>query len=563
MSRTRTLVLFLIGIALVVGLHLLVDVQTASAPHVLRSNALLPDADEAMTIEIRRKDEPKTVLSLDVDEGWRIVAPYNAPADWTVILRLADALAFVPARDEMTDAELLRLGRTRSDFGLESPRVSVEIVREGGRRTTVSFGGVTPTGDGVYATVGEGNTVRVVPTNVLAVADLGANAFRRRNFFDRTSDQVVAADVKGASEHFFRLVRENEGWKVSEPYVSVATATRVQSFLDDLLALRAQDFVWPVGGSNETAIASASLLAGYGLDPESSVTVTVKCLDGQDIMVSFGRMLGQDRAYAQMPDGSIAVVLMTDSIRMMRKAGVTAFVDTRLFPLEAPAVTTLSMDDGGTIYLLSRATDGAWRLDAPISASADRAAVENLLKRLLALRTADADSAGVCVSVGTNAVPVSVSRAALLGGLRMEDLRSREILNIAPADLKRLVVTEGDGRQTSVVFDAENRTWAVESAQGTVSVDREAVDRLAAELNPLTAVRIERLKVLTADLGLYGLDNPFRTIAIDQTGEKSVRRNVRIGDVTNGGRYATFGSADAIFVISTESATSLLAPLVK
>lgn len=564
MRRTRTIVFLLIGIALVVGLHLLVDLQTASVPRALRRNALLPGAEDAIAIEICRRGECATVLTHDGE--WKITSPYAAPADRARVLRLVDALAFAPAHDEMTDAELLRIGRTRSDFGLDPARISVSVSRAGVGRMRASFGDATPTGDGVYATVDDGDMVFVVPTNVLAAADYDADGFRRRRFFERTADQVVAIDVKGATAHFLRLARDGEAWKVTEPYSSVASTSRVQAFLDAILALEACDFVRPTATPQPP---SSSLLAGYGLDPESSVTVTLKCLDGKDLMVSLGRMLGNDRIYAQMPGGDIATVALPDPIRSIRTAGVTAFVDTRLFPFEAKAVTMLSMDDGGTKYLLSRGSDGDWRLDTPISAAADQAEVGKLLDRILSLRTADADSSGVCVSVGTNAEPVSVSRTALLKDQRLEDLRAREILRVDPAHLKRLVMTDSSGAQTAVVFDAENRTWIIENTSAATAtstctaVDREAVDHLAAALNPLKAVRIERLRVSAAELGVYGLDKPLRTVAIDQTTENAVRRNIRIGEVTDGGRYATFASADAVFVISPESAAALLAPVVK
>ena len=81
-------------------------------------------------------------------------------------------------------------------------------------------------------------------------------------------------------------------------------------------------------------------------------------------------------------------------------------------------------------------------------------------------------------------------------------------------------------------------------------------------INPLTALRVVRLKVSAPDLGAYGLDTPFLTIAIDQERADAVRRNILIGGETDGGRFATVGSADAVFVLSRESVEALSAPLV-
>ena len=52
------------------------------------------------------------------------------------------------------------------------------------------------------------------------------------------------------------------------------------------------------------------------------------------------------------------------------------------------------------------------------------------------------------------------------------------------------------------------------------------------------------------------------TVAIDQAKEDSVRRNILIGDEAQGGRFATLGATDAVFVISQEVLNRLTEPLV-
>ena len=61
----------------------------------------------------------------------------------------------------------------------------------------------------------------------------------------------------------------------------------------------------------------------------------------------------------------------------------------------------------------------------------------------------------------------------------------------------------------------------------------------------------------------YGLDDPRFTIAIDQFKDDAVRRNVLIGEAApGGGRYATLGAADAVFVLPERAVGLLTAPLV-
>lgn len=559
MSGMRTVVWLLVGIVTAVAAHFAMDVGTDEAPRALRRNALVPAAENSTEFTIARQGEPVTRLSVAPDGAWSIVAPYSADANRRVVLRLADALAFSPISDEMTDIELLRLGRTRADFGLDRPRITV-TVGSMGKTTVVSFGSATPAGDGVYATVGASDAVYVVSSNVWAAVDCGVADFRRRKVFSIDTESVTAFDVKGGAGRFSRIARDGEAWKLVEPYESVAASSRVRAFLDAVIGLEAQDFVWPIGVSNETDVASASLLAGYGLDPELSVTVTLKCMDGGSRTVSFGRESGKGCCYALVQEGR-AIVTVPGVARNMAVAD--AFVDTRLFPLEASAVHVISVDDGKSVHLLSRMTGGVWHLDAPVAAAADPIAVGALIERMLALKSSDIVADGVKVSAGTNAEPVTVSRTALLSGVRLEDLRSKEILNVNPKLMKRIVTADRDKKPVAVVFDAEKGAWAVESAEDPVAADAESIAGLCSAINPLAAIRVARLKVSVPELGNFGLDKPVRTVAVDQSAEDSVRRNILIGDVTDGGRYATLGSSDAVFVISSESAAALLAPIAK
>ena len=79
----------------------------------------------------------------------------------------------------------------------------------------------------------------------------------------------------------------------------------------------------------------------------------------------------------------------------------------------------------------------------------------------------------------------------------------------------------------------------------------------------LKAERIVTLRATAADLSRYGLEHPHHTLAVDQEKDGAVRRNIFIGNVTKGGRFATVGSAEAIFVLSAKTVSALTAPLLK
>ena len=538
MSNARAIVWLLIGSIAAVVAYFVVGVYAPEARLQADGRLAAFPADPARLV-VSRAGEPATVLERDAE--WRIVSPYAARADAQTVLRLVDAVSFAEPEDVISEAELLKLGRERSDFGLETPRLVVMLggAGDGSDSVSVSFGVDTPSSNGVYAAVEGSGSVCVVPAAVFAAADLSAEAFRARAVFPLGAESVASFDVKRPGEQPLSFERGGSGWKTQE---GQSAADKVDAFLTLLSAAEAKSFVWPVGSSNEATSVSASLLSGYGLDPDSAITVSLRCGDGEDRRVSFGAAADDASVYALVQNGGAVVPAKLS--------------DSRPFPLEASAVTAFAVADGDVTCALAREQDGAWRLESPVAAPADAKAAEALLHRILALSAADAGDGGdaVSVSVGTNAEAVAVSRRRLLGTTRLEDLRSREVIAVDPALVTRLVATSAGQKPVSVVYSRERTAWSPESAEGNAVADEAAIAKVLAALNPLRASGVVALKASAADLGRYGLDRPALTLAVDRGGEGMVRRNVLVGGkAPDGGRYATVGSADAIFTIPRET----------
>ena len=560
MSNRRSILWMLLTLALLVAAHVLLTVRgTRANARLLRHSVLVRGADRATGFLLARQGEPTLEIARDAN-GWRIVAPFASSANASRVMQLADALAFRPVLDSQSDFELLKLGRTRADFGLDVPRLSVSALGEGVTNAVVSFGSLTPTKDGVYVAVSDSDLVYVVPTNVFACADLPASGFRDQRLF--LSDAAVSSvDVRRGSGLFLRLVRTGETWQMEEPRKAVASAQRVSLLLSALRTTKADEFFWPVGATNEPPRTTSALLAGYGLDPESAVTITLRGRDGADRSISLGKEAGQGRVYALVQNGG-AVVSLDAGLKDFARTEAEAFVDSRLFPYEAKAITTVSMVDGATTCLLARAPNGRWRMDAPVAASADQSAVEEFLAKLLQLEAKDADENGVKVSVATNAEPVSVARARLFADVRLEDLRSKNVLRVAADDVRRIVSTANGEKPTAIVWNSDSRAWNIETSPRTGGIDEKAVAALLAELNPLRAASVAKLKVSPTELGAYGLETPRLTVSVDLRQEGVVRRNVLVGDRVEGGYYAASGSLDAVFILPAKTVERLSASLV-
>ena len=195
--------------------------------------------------------------------------------------------------------------------------------------------------------------------------------------------------------------------------------------------------------------------------------------------------------------------------------------------------------------------------------SSKRACARSILVRRMMSRT-EAGS-GLRVSVNTNTSPAVVSAAVVLGSRRIESLRSLEMMKLDAALVKRIVSSPGGRSEktpVSVVRVRDRRAWNVETSDGGGSVNEAGVESVLGAIGSLRAERVVALKAEPSDLARYGLENPYRLISVDQEAEGAVRRNILIGGRIGGGRYATVGSSDAIFILSERTVSALLAPLV-
>lgn len=561
MKSCKSLIVLLIAAVALLVLNFTLSRLTHSGLAPLNRQVLADIPSDVCGIRFVCRDAVRVELRV-VEGRWRLVAPFFGSADAREVMRFLDTLTRAPVVDVVTDAELVRLNRTRAELALESPGLRIELTDERGKATGLSFGARTPSNDGVYVALDGTDAVFVAPTGVLAAVNLPADAFRRREIFPADAGAPSAFEIKRTDGVVHRFVRGDGGWTFN----GGRAARKVDGFVDGLLSASAVNFVWPVGASNETDHVSTSLLAGYGLDPDACVTVMLTDgASGAVRRVSFGKEAENGLVYALVQNGG-AVVTLPGALKDFVCQDAVLFADSRVFPLEARAVGGFSIAAEGDLYSLSRGKDGLWQLESPIVAPADQAFAESLLARVLALSSADVVAeGGLTVTVSTNGAKIAVSRERLLGAETFEALRSREMLKVDPALVKRLVSTPG-GKGTkpaAVSYDRDRRQWNAENGEGESAVaDEKGVKAVLAALNPLKAVAVVKLNVKAADLDDFGLDTPSLTVAVDQDSSEAVRRNILVGKKAKGGAYATIGSSDAVFVLSDETVRQLSTPIV-
>ena len=559
MRNAKSIIILLTIIAVAAALDYFV--YFGKGPSSTSKRTTLVDfQSEAASVRIERVGSPTVVLDRGLG-GWRLTDPFASGADEQAVMKLVDVLTQTPVVEVISDSELLKLGRTRADFSLEEPVLTVTLTGMDKSVCRFMFGSATPTQDGVYASVEGVDAVFILGKLAFSFVDVRPDDLRQRSLLPLGGAWVTSFEIKREGIPLLEFLRTGEGWNVGS---EKASSQKITEFIDDLTTASAVSFIWPVGSSNETDHVTSSLLAGYGLDPDSAVTVTLNDINGKSRRLSFGKEADDGNVYALVQNGN-AIVTVPSKLRDFARQDPVMFTDSRLFPVEARSVNGFSVSSDGSLYSLVRDKDGKWGLESPVVAPADQEASDALLSLILSLSPADVvKENGVAVSVLTNMSKVLVPRERILGKRTFEDLRSREMLKIDAPLVKRIVSTVGGKtpKTASVVYDRERRQWNLDTEADGVAVNVKGVESVLSVINPLAAVRIEKLAVVAADLDDYGLDTPFLTVAIDQDSDETIRRNILIGKKTRGGRFATIGSSDAIFVISDATVSRLSASIV-
>ncbi len=562
--QTNRLLLWLCVICLVLsGVHVLMSVKGgASRAIVARTHLLTEPVHSVTSLTFTCASETGQVFRLEKRNKWRITEPFVSFADGQAVLRLLDALTTGEIQGSYAISELSRLGKSTADFGLTIPKVECQLGMPSGN-LVLRLGSPTPTGVGSFMTINDEDLVYIAPTNVVALLDRSLFSYRLRSLFVEPITDVSSFDVRRGKADLIRVFSRDNEWFCQTVNTSGAgplaraSDSRIQEFLTALSTAQATDFVWPLGLANEQSVVSPSLLAGYGLEADSAATVTFKGFDGVDRQVSFGNEAAEETVYALAHNSRLIVTVPAKLGRLARSMD---FTDHRLFPITPSKIGYLAIKDNTTTYLLSRDSKGQWMIDAPVVAPADKSVVDTLLAQIVTLTAADRQTEGgleVALSANTRAEKVDPKR--VLMGVRLEGLRSRDMLSIPSNVVRRLVLTDNRAKtSTSIVRDTQLK-WDIEQNTSVGGhVDLALLQAKLAILSDLKAEWIVKLKVAASELREYGLEDPAWTLGIDQERVDTVRRNILIGDRAQGGYFATIGSAEAVFVLSDDVVQTLV-----
>lgn len=573
MSNRRSILFFLVGIVFAVSALVLISMRSREVANINVRNSLCQFAPEKVQgMDIVRGGTNLITIVKDESGSWRLAAPFPAPAEPSAMEKIVDMLTQQPIGDMRTEAELAALGEDFADFGLEGKSTVVVTVRSSTSDAHVYLGASTSSGNEVYARVGSMRSVFTVAKSAVDVLPMNADDLRRRSILTVGAEDVQGIDFRVPGSPFVKLHRGEAGWRLLSPVEVAADGAAVMTLVEALVRARVQTFVLPSALNppevGETTVKS-STLAPYGLGVDAGLSVTVRSVSGATEQIVFGSSAGTNLVYALVQNGG-AVVALDASLAELCKKGDASFRDTRVFPLgSGERLKSVSLSQGDLVYVLSQGTNGVWRLASPAEAPADQAVASALADAVMRMRSCDVPE----TKPGKGAVRVSIETdAGVRTGVEVDgrffsdcgalaNLRSKTLVEIDSATVRRITQKSEEGGEVSVRYDVERSAWVRDVAEGAApaNVDQQAVKKLLGVLAKVEAQGVETVATTPDDFRRCSLDRPLFVLAIDFDGTDSVRRNLIIGGVAGGGaRYATMGGADAVFIISRDLVEALM-----
>ena len=237
----------------------------------------------------------------------------------------------------------------------------------------------------------------------------------------------------------------------------------------------------------------------------------------------------------------------------------------KLFKIVPTDIQRIELRSPTRDIVVDRAKDGTWRITQPIDAPADRATVDGVAGAIANLEIADtaeehpadlapfglakpavtvtvtakdrrvlpAISVGKQTPIGSQAFIKSADKPAVMlveAGFptmvekSVNDLRSRALIALKPADIRRIVIARGNGGVT-LEMERKGDNWTI------VKPTPYAADQVAAQqfLDAVTAAQVtEFTEDHPADLSKYGIANPSLTVEL-YGGKNNAEESLRFG----------------------------------
>ncbi len=322
------------------------------------------DAEEVVEISVT-VDGAATKIEKVPTKGWEITDPIRYAADPNIVGTLLREFANLsPARTVADSAEAL------SEYGLESPSASVEVIRGLEKPMVLLLGDVNPTGAAYYALEKGTRRVFLISAQINGNLRRSADALRDRGLMRVDRDLVEEVVLEKGDRSIFIKKDPMGTWRVEAPYRLPAERDEVVNAVNTITGASAISFV-------DEAPAS---LEAYGL-ANPVMKATVKSADGS---IRHTISLGKEemgRVYAMTSERRNVYSVSTAILQQLDREPdfyrrITAF------DFQSYKVPEFSMNLGNESVTLVKHAFEDWRMTAPYALRANDRFITAMLDSL-------------------------------------------------------------------------------------------------------------------------------------------------------------------------------------
>ncbi len=304
MKRTTWIMLAVtVFLGLFIGLY---ERRTLRTEEWMReANRLLPVRSEEVRALTLLRGSGERIRCEKRDGRWMLVEPLEFRADANRIDGILAKLEILEIRSRLPRSEAEGL----PEYGLDRPRLVLEITDDRGRTRKVRFGADAPLGESVYAQAEDRGDILIVDRSLLEQMDHPADAFRDRRLLPFRTYDAQELEIRYADASI-GLAKVDGRWILREPKDARADREAVETYLADLRSVEAVAFI-------DDAPEDPAL---YGLN-EPDLEISVRCQDDETFRLLIGAAPPEhaDWRYAANGSDSFVCAVAADDVERLRK----------------------------------------------------------------------------------------------------------------------------------------------------------------------------------------------------------------------------------------------------
>jgi Domain of unknown function (DUF4340) len=184
-------------------------------------------SDQVQEIQLKNPDQ---MVDVRLQSGkWRLTQPEPLPADSDAVTTIVSSLSSLNA-DTLVESKAADL----TPYGLQNPKLDVQITKKDGKTDHLLIGDETPTGSGSYAKLANDPRVFTIASYVKSNFDKKPDDLRDKRLLTFDSDKLTRVELAANNQDIeFGKNNQNE-WQILKPRPYRADGSQVDSLVSNL-----------------------------------------------------------------------------------------------------------------------------------------------------------------------------------------------------------------------------------------------------------------------------------------------------------------------------------------